>query len=278
MPRDYVILPYLSGGVVGLRALTAQDSRVFSVDLYGDPTRLRIGPLAQSFAFGLVLAERGEDIRLWAEQVGAATGLPLAAAVGVSAEPIARPYFASGQLLGLLAGFRDAYIYDRVLLSSLPPVYPVSGAGAGDNKAAAAVEAEVTEESSLAFLPTPTPAGVVAQGLMTNTPAPTASPTPQATRTPRVTPTPEATTGAGALDEDASPTPRPFITATPAPAEGEAVPSDGDSGSAEPLQPDRPYALERWYSLSLGALVAAVVIGLGAVGNIVRGIRRRRDQ
>jgi hypothetical protein len=279
MPRDYVILPYLSGGVVGLRALTAQNSRIFTVDLYGDPTQLRIDSLTRSFAFGLVLAERGEDIRLWAEQIGAATGLPLAAAVGVSAEPIARPYFDSGQLLGLLAGFRDAYIYDRVLLSSLPPVYPVNGAGEGD--AQAAPPAEVTEEGGLAFLATPTPAGVAAQGLLTNTPAPTASPTPQvaATRTPRVTPTPEETTGAAAVDEDASPTPRPFITATPAPAEGETVaPAGGSAARAEALRPDRPYALERWYSLSLGALVATVVIGLGAVSNIVRGFRRRRDQ
>ena len=282
---DYVLLPYLSGGVVGLRALAAigtpgaLDTGLFAVDLNGDPTELRIRSLATSFKLGLVLAEQGDNVRLWVEQIGA-TNLALGAGVTAAAEPLARPYFQSGQLVGILAGYRDAYTYDSVLLASLPPVYALEDLPVGTPEEATP-EATPTADTSagdtgsgLAFQPTPdalataADRGALVQGLVTNTPAPSDTPAPSAT--PRATVTP-ARTATGSQAGTPVATERVFVTATPAPAAGVV------SGQAQPLQPDRTYRAERWYSLTLGALAAAALIGLGAVVNILRGLRRRRN-
>jgi hypothetical protein len=291
MNADYYILPYLPGGAVGLRSLTATstdtsalDRGVWAVDLEGNPTGLDIGLMQVSFDLILTLAERGEDVRLWVEQVSTPVSLPLAAAVSAAAEPVSRPYFDSGQLIGLLAGYRDAYIYDRVLLASLGPVYS-GGASLPEDQApvAAGDDAEATAVPALA------------QGLVTNTPQPSATPT--ITVTPSETPLPSATpTEAPELEDDdltataeveetptiePTATERVFITATPEPAEGEdttAPEAAAEAGDVELLTPDRTYQEARWYSTTLGALVATGVIGLGAIVNIIRGIRRRRDQ
>ncbi len=277
MPDDYVILPYLPGGIVGLRSLTATSTDtgalnrgLFLVDVAGDPTGLDVQFLQMAFDLILVLGERGEDVRQWVEQVGVPIKLPMAAAVSVSAEPVARPYLQSGQLIGLLAGYRDAYKYTGVLADALSvaPQEP-------DDGAVAAVAANPT---------------VIGQaGLETLTPVPSATPSPAPTETavPTETPTPSAddltaTAVATRMPTVApSPTPRTFVTATPAPdspppgAEG----SDRDARgrlTIIPL-PEQPELETRWYSMVLGAFAASALIVLGAVVNIVRWLRRRRE-
>ncbi len=324
-PDDYVILAYQPGESVGLRYLAecftgtgALDCSAVVADYQGNPT----GLVDVSFALMITLAERGEDVRLWVEQVGAVVPAPLAAAVTVGAEPIARPYFASGQLIGLLAGYRDAYIYDTVLLAALPPVQAlppsVEDTPAGDETPveAAALPTVTPTEDSLTFLATPTAGEVLPtatlQGLVTRTPTPSLTPsitltpsltftpsaTATATRTPTFTHTPrpqDLTQAAIAIGSGtpltATPTPVPshtptiaLVTETPAP-EGTVVDeaADGtvvaDAALAEQVvQPERVYREERWYSLTLSAIAATIVIGLGAMVNIFRGIRRRREQ
>ena len=295
MPADYVILSYLPGGVVGLRALTATstevnalDRGIFAVDLQGNPTGLNVRFLQVSFDLVLTLAERAEDVRLWVEQVGTVVDLPLAAGVSLAAEPVARQYVDSGQLIGLLAGYRDAYSYDRALQEALPPVTPLPP-GSG-------VEGPSDSGGELALLPTPTAESL----LPTNTPLPEGlttrvpSPTPTATLTPTGTPTPtptatlrpaEATGTARALDSGTPtrtplPTQRAFVTATPLPPGRQAdqtatAQAEAQEQAAPP--PGQSYADRRWYSMGVGAVMATLLIGLGALVNIVRAIRRRGE-
>lgn len=267
MPDDYVILPYLPGGMVGLRALTATstdvaalDQGLFVVDVAGNPTGLDVEFLQTSFDMIVVFGERGEDVRQWVEQVGEPIKLPMAAAVAVSAEPIARPYLQSGQLVGLLAGYRDAYKYNVVL---------------GDLLDESPTEA-----------PAPTETAATEEPFATPTPEVDEAAADEATEEPTEVPTLDADEATGTAQAELtatippSATPRVFITATPAP-EGAAV-SDGNtpgrtaSRASEPL-PDRPDLDTRWYSMTLGAFAAAALISAGALLNILRWIRRRRE-
>ncbi len=304
MPEDYVILPYLPGGVVGLRSLTATsvdvnalDRGIFAVDLEGNPTGLDFRLLQMAFPLALTIAETGEDVRLWVEQVHEAVDIPIGAAVTGAAEPIARPYFDSGQLIGLLAGYRDAYIYDTVLLAALPPVrsLPEDGRVRPRNPFAGGDSAGLVPSED-GDVPAATPVPVqLAQGLMTNTPMPsltpsptwTPSPMPSATESPTETPVPSdqdltaTALASGTPSVAPSATPREFITATPVPEDGEvieATPTPTRVFNGELLEPDRTYRDERWYSTMLGALVATALIGLGGIVNIVQWIRRRQDQ
>jgi hypothetical protein len=308
MPFDYVVLPYLPGGAVGLRSLSGRadggslDRGVFGVDLEGHPTGLDVTGLGQSFELAIVLAEQGENVRQWVEQVGVAGGLQLGAAVSAAAEPLARPYFESEQLIGLLAGYRDAYSYDQVLLAALPPVQPVAvwatstpAPEDADADEVALPTGEADVDAGLAFVDTPVPgataATAVAQGLVTNTPLPTDIPTETPTPQPTLTAPGDDEADAAATDQGddqpaATATQRVFVTATPSGVD--AAPADdapdapvsvaASNVDAEGnLLPNRSYRAERWTSLSLGAVFAAVVIGLGAIVNVVRGLRRRRD-
>ncbi|MBN1966126.1 MAG: hypothetical protein JW910_15865, partial [Anaerolineae bacterium] len=322
-PEDYVVLPYLPGGAVGLRSLltgAGTDRGIYAVDLTGDPTGLTVqfGPAADpdaTFAFMLVLAERGEDVRAWVEQVGAASDVPLAAGVTAGAEPVARPYFDSGQLFGLLAGYRDAYIYDRVLLASLLPVRvlptltasdpasltpadgtPLDGEDNTDAAGVAVVQQPtdtatptptLDEDAELTPSVTPTAMPTVADRLITLTPSQTPTPgpsdTPQDTPTNTEVPTETPTlteTVAGEAGEDTPPTatPQPTATATPTLTEEEADEVAALATDVPFVEAERPYRDERWQSMSLGAIMASVLIGLGALVNIVRAMGRRRNR
>src|SRR5262249_40152485 len=80
-------------------------------------------PLASLHDFGaiIVVAERGEDVRAWGEQIAPLAGQPLVIATGYSAAPLAEPYAlaaAPGVLSGIggmLVGYRDAYTYRQML-------------------------------------------------------------------------------------------------------------------------------------------------------------------
>jgi hypothetical protein len=89
----------------------------------------------------------------------------------------------------------------------------------------------------------------------TGTPLPSRTPT----RTPRATESPaeDATDEAGgAASGAATPTLVPATVAAPPPSPG--------------------YRDERWYATTLGILVSAAIIALGALFNIGRGLLRRR--
>lgn len=63
----------------------------------------------------VVLAAEAEDAQGWLEQVQPRNGAPVVAATAAGADPLLRPYLASGQLAGLVSGFDGAAAYTELL-------------------------------------------------------------------------------------------------------------------------------------------------------------------
>jgi uncharacterized protein YraI len=123
--QDYVVARYLTGGAVGLRSLGENPAPLLAFDLRGQPTGLTIASL-DAFAQIIVIAERPDDLRAWAEQIAPLTGRPLVGATGYTGEPLIDPYVGSS-LSGLLVGFRDAYTYSVQLATApQPPLLPLA--------------------------------------------------------------------------------------------------------------------------------------------------------
>lgn len=116
--EDYVLLGYLPGEAVGVRALsTPQDAlyaphSVFDYDLRGDETGLPAIALDRDIALLVVIGDESDDVRTWAEQLSDVT-VRKVALVTAAIEPLTTPYVhADGGYAGYLAGARDAYSYN----------------------------------------------------------------------------------------------------------------------------------------------------------------------
>ena len=120
--RDYYLLRYLTGGALGLRDLSQNFASVAKVSAKGRLTGLDLRSLDE-MALMLLIAERAEDVRQWAEQVAPATDAELVAAIGYAAQPLAEPYVRQTDgIAGMLVGIADAYTYGEMLQNlSLPP-------------------------------------------------------------------------------------------------------------------------------------------------------------
>ncbi len=59
----------------------------------------------------VIAAAQAEDVQQWLEQVQPLAPGPVVAVTGAGADPLLRPYLASGQLAGLVSGFDGAYAY-----------------------------------------------------------------------------------------------------------------------------------------------------------------------
>ena len=110
---DYYVIRYLPAAGVGLRALGLNAAALLSSDVRGQPTGLGGTELAD-FAAVVLVGERPEDLRAWAEQIAPLTSAPLLAASGFSAAPLLEPY-AGPAFIGLLVGFPDAFTYAAML-------------------------------------------------------------------------------------------------------------------------------------------------------------------
>lgn len=126
--RDWFVTRYLAGDVVGLRSLTMNLRAQLGSDLRGDATGLNVSQLSD-FARVLVIAERPEDLRQWAEQIAPLAGRQLLAATGQAAMPLTRPWLRVA-LGGMMSGYRDALTYDAQLgglvVAVGPPAAPAN--------------------------------------------------------------------------------------------------------------------------------------------------------
>lgn len=74
---------------------------------------------SQPADLAVVLAAEADDVQGWLEQVAPRNRAPVVAATAAGADPLLRPYLASGQLAGLVSGFDGAAAYTG-LLEELP--------------------------------------------------------------------------------------------------------------------------------------------------------------
>ena len=124
--RDYYLLRYLTGGALGLRDLSQNFASVAKVSAKGRLTGLDLRSLDE-MALMLLIAERAEDVRQWAEQVAPATDAELVAAIGYAAQPLAEPYVRQTDgIAGMLVGIADAYTYGEMLQNLSPPQEPLA--------------------------------------------------------------------------------------------------------------------------------------------------------
>lgn len=192
--RDYVMVRYLAGSVIGLRAFSQNLGAALATSSVGTATGLAM-TTAGDFAAIVIVAERAEDVRAWAEQVTAPTGKPLIAAVSQAAAPLSEPYLlpgspaAQGGFAGMLVGYRDAYTYRALLQAIAPDTTPPL-----ESEAPRVIPSEATA--------TPAPSDATTPQTAPSTPAPAEPGTDEAA----ATGLPDATETAG------SPAP---ITGTP---------------------------------------------------------------
>lgn len=156
--RDYYLLRYLSGGALGLRDLSRNFDSVIRFSSTGKATGLGLSSL-DDLTLMVVIAERAEAIRNWAEQVATETDTLMIAATGYAAQPLSQPYVdESTEIIGMIVGIRDVYTYGEKLQANYQDF-------------------------------TPDPGSVVEAPTATPTPTPTATPTSTATSTATSTPT-----------------------------------------------------------------------------------------
>lgn len=243
--EDYFVVRYLSGGFVGLRALGEDPAPLLANDYQGQPTNLSLQSI-DDFALVLVVAERAEDVRLWAEQIGALTGAPLLAAVGYAAEPMSEPYLGSG-IDGLLVGYGDAFTYSGML--STGSSVPIQQTTETPPPISAPIEA--TEEATVAA-PVDETATLAPP---TQTPEPAASATaapPTATQESTNTPVPPTATVAAS----ASPIP-PSATIQPSET---TVPTAGPTNTVQPSNTPQPTNTATASPTTLATIITARVI------------------
>ncbi|MBZ0276351.1 MAG: SH3 domain-containing protein, partial [Anaerolineae bacterium] len=236
--RDYFVTRYLAAGVIGTRAFVGNVASLVAYDITGQPTNLPLTTLSD-FSVIVVVAERAEDVRAWAEQIAPSAGnVPLVAAVSFAAAPLAEPYVipASGSnltgLSGLLVGFKDAYTYREMLDSSgRPPqiIPPTATTPAPTAVPLVEVTPEATEplETATPMPPTEIPTETLTPSITPTLPTATPSMTPSMTPTETLTPSPTPTE---TPLFPASFTPTPSDTPDPANAPGiSGVINTGDS-------------------------------------------------
>jgi len=118
--QDYVLLRYLPGEAIGVRALggvARSDGRLlphpaFERDLYGAATNLSVRSLQNDIALVVVASDDATAVRTWAEQIPR-DAAPKVALVTASIEPLTIPYVDAGAYRGYLADVRDTLRYDK---------------------------------------------------------------------------------------------------------------------------------------------------------------------
>ncbi|GAB4513241.1 MAG: hypothetical protein OHK0046_13870 [Anaerolineae bacterium] len=218
---DYYTGQYLVGDVIGLRAFNENVNRLTRTNIRGDATGLDVDSL-DAFALIVVVAERADVLRGWAEQVAPTTDTPFIAVTGFAAAPLSEPYLEvnSDDIPGWLVGYEDAYTYRRMiaplLVGGVPPTatpVPAETEEPAAETPELAATAEVTEEAAQTAEATPEVTEAVTEEvteevIITEEPTPEVTPTLEPTLTPTLAPTNTPTV---------TPTPSPMPTATPEP-------------------------------------------------------------
>jgi hypothetical protein len=110
---EYYAARFLPGSAVGLRAFSEATAALLTVDINAQTRGLNLESLA-NIALIMLITDRAEDVRAYAEQIAPLATRPLVAAVNYGSAPLAQPYV-SEALSGLLVGYSDALTYAALL-------------------------------------------------------------------------------------------------------------------------------------------------------------------
>lgn len=116
------LLGYLPGQEAGLQRIATNLSGAFLVDYEGreiQASALGVQSL-DDVALIITAASSQDAVRWWVEQVGTQTDTPICAIVSGAAEPLVRPYYASGQLSGLVSGWVGGLAYRQATSPGTP--------------------------------------------------------------------------------------------------------------------------------------------------------------
>ncbi len=116
--EPYVEAGYLPGGAA-LLSFAAQDPALALLrHVPDDMAADRLSPLPAAAttrpALTIVVASQAESVQQWLEQGQPVQYSPVLAFTSAGADPVLRPYFASGQLSGLVSGFDGAIAYQQL--------------------------------------------------------------------------------------------------------------------------------------------------------------------
>lgn len=112
---EYYVARFLPGSAVGLRAFSEATAALLTVDINGQTTGLNLESLS-NLALIVMITDRAEDVRAYAEQIAPLATRPLVVGVGYAAAPLAEPYSAAPEsIAGLLVGYEDAVTYGSLL-------------------------------------------------------------------------------------------------------------------------------------------------------------------
>ncbi|MDQ7034039.1 MAG: SH3 domain-containing protein [Anaerolineae bacterium] len=119
--RDYYVVGYLPAGNLGLRDLAGNLATIVSNNSNGQPTNLTMRSLDE-FKTIILIADGGETVRDWMEQIIPQTNTPFIIAISQSARPIAQSFVEAysdddDTSLPLMIGYADAVTYQSMLLS-----------------------------------------------------------------------------------------------------------------------------------------------------------------
>jgi len=111
--KQYIDLGYLPGGLAGIYDFARNPNAVMPLDVDGSPA-WQAAPVQgithfSDFASVILLTDSAETGRVWIEQAGPMRGTSSLVVISSSqAGPMLMPYFASGQINGLVNGLNDA--------------------------------------------------------------------------------------------------------------------------------------------------------------------------
>jgi len=112
---EYYTARFLPGGAVGLRAFSEATSGLLTYDINGQTQSLNLESLS-NLALIIMVTDRAEDVRAYAEQIAPLASRPLVVGVSYAAAPLAEPYAHNENAVrGLLVGYEDAYTYHTLL-------------------------------------------------------------------------------------------------------------------------------------------------------------------
>lgn len=109
---DALNLGYLPGNAVSLRQLNeCMAPGAACQTMAGQPLSPEVSAFLENTALVIVITGNRESLLNWVEQVGRRQDMPMVAGVTQGLVPLTDPYFASGQLSGILSGMPGTAVY-----------------------------------------------------------------------------------------------------------------------------------------------------------------------